>query len=80
MNYLDNGYTALNEILNTALKDWFKGEYVLGLAISNKEDVTKSLYDFAKSARFYTRSQALAKKVYNALVPPATCPENLKQD
>lgn len=72
LNYLDNGYAALDEIINDALKEWFKGEYVLGLAVSNKENATESLYNYAKSTRCYTKCQALAQKVFDALVPPAT--------
>jgi hypothetical protein len=70
LNYLNNGYAALDEILNEALKEWFKGEYVLGMAFSNKENAKECLYHYSKSVRCYTRCQTLAQKVYDALVSP----------
>jgi len=37
----------------------------------------ETMYNFSRALRAYTKSQALARKVYNSLLPPPACPEDL---
>jgi len=37
----------------------------------------ENIYKWGKAIRAFTRCQALARQVYNALVPPAATPEDL---
>jgi hypothetical protein len=75
LKYTDTGYAALNELYSKA-----NAEYYEGVNAYNKGSLTngnKSLLLFAQAATAFTRSQAHAKQVSNALVPPATRPEDL---
>jgi len=76
LNYTDTGYAALNEIYSQA-----NTEYYQGVNARNKAQLAESrneaLLYFSKAATAFTRTQAHALQVYNALVPPATCPEEL---
>ena len=75
LNYTDTGYTALNELYSMA-----NAEYYEGINIYNKGSLAsgnEALRYFAQAATAFTRSQAHAKQAYNALVPPATNPDDL---
>ncbi|MFC2043944.1 hypothetical protein ACFLT8_01895 [Chloroflexota bacterium] len=77
LNYLNDGYAALDTIFNQAVTAWFGGEYYLGAAISDRSTRNESVYRYAKAVRAFTRCQALAKHIHNSLVPPASSPEDL---
>lgn len=74
---MNQGYAALEAILNQAVTEYFCGEYHLSHVVSGRTLGNKALYSYGKALRAFTRCQALAKKVFNSLVPPATCPEDL---
>ena len=83
LNYSDVAYAPLDEIFDQAATEWYKGCYYEGFwgsyypsraAMSTGNEY---VYNVSKSLRSFTRCQALARKVYNALVPPATRPEEL---
>lgn len=75
LNYWDTPYAPLNEIFNRAAAEWRKGFEYQNLAgvTTGSEDINY----YSKALRGFTSSQAFAKQVYNALVPPAARPENL---
>ena len=81
LNYSDAAYAPLDELFNQAVMAWNKGHYYfqgvesLVLGFKPREDAT--LYEMGKALRAFTRCQALAKQVYQALVPPPTSPEDL---
>ena len=75
LTYWDTPYAPLDEIYNKAATEWFRGGYYQSLA--RKTTGNESIYNLSKASRAFTRCQALAKQVYNALVPPATNPEDL---
>ena len=75
LTYWDSPYAPLDEIYNKAAIEWFKGSYYQGLA--RKATGNERIYDLSKATRGFTRCQAFARQVYDALVPPATKPEDL---
>jgi hypothetical protein len=75
LTYWDPPYAPLDDIYNKAATEWFKGGYYQNLA--RKTTGNDYIYNLSKATRAFTRCQALAKQVYNALVPPATSPEDL---
>jgi hypothetical protein len=79
LSYGDAAYAPLDEIYNKALIEWTKGEYIVGPDYGkvNWADEDEAVFHWAKATRAFTRCQSLARQVYNALVPPATQPEDL---
>lgn len=83
LDYKDVAYAPLEEIFNEAVSEWdrglwYEGEWqVNSPARAANSTGNEYVYYVAKALRGFTRCQALAKKVYQALVPPATCPEDL---
>jgi len=75
LNYGDCAYAPLDAIFNEAATEWQKGEFYRNLAMETKGNESTNYY--AKAIRAFARCQALAGKVYNALVPPADSPEDL---
>jgi hypothetical protein len=75
LNHNSAGYASLKEIYSKANAEYFEGIniYNKGLLASGNQAI---LY-FAQAATAFTRSQAHAKQVYNAIVPPATSPNDL---
>jgi hypothetical protein len=73
--YSDIRYAPLDEILNRAVIEWQKGWFYTAEAreAGGKRDVNL----WARAIRCYTRCQCLARQVFQALIPPATRPENL---
>lgn len=71
----DTRYTALNEIYSEANVEYCEGNsfYEAGLLASGNQ----ALSYFAQAATAFTRSQAHALQVYEALVSPATSPSDL---
>jgi len=75
LNYTDAGYAALDELYSLANTEYYEGVNWKTKATLAKGD--EALFYFARAATAFTRSQAHAKQVHNALVPPAACPEDL---
>ncbi|MEI9476209.1 MAG: hypothetical protein WCO26_06505 [Deltaproteobacteria bacterium] len=75
LNYGDCAYAPLDQIFNQAAIEWQKGEYHLRFAKKTKGN--ESLNYWGKTTRAFTRCQALARQVYESLVPPASNPEGL---
>ena len=78
LTYSDNAYAPLDEIFNAAAIEWHKGLYYEDRAEGGRAGGNQGVYMWSKMLRAYTRCQALAKQVYNSLVPPATKPEDLR--
>ncbi len=75
LNYRDAGYAALEDLYSLANAEYYRGNVALDQALlSSGNDALRS---FAEAATQYTRSQAHAKQVYEALVPPPTSPPDL---
>jgi len=75
LNYGDPAYAPLDGIFNQAAIEWQKGEYYQRYAINTEGNESTNYW--GKVTRAFTRCQALARHVYNALVPPAAKPEDL---
>jgi len=75
LTYNDIAYAPLDEIYNQAATENQKGDYYLRIATLNDGNV--SLSSYARAVRAFTRCQALANKVYESLVVPATTPTEL---
>lgn len=75
INYGDCAYAPLDGIFDQAAIEWQKGEYCQDFA--RKTNGNKSINYWGRATRGFTRCQALARKVYNSLNPPATKPEDL---
>lgn len=77
LNYSDVAYAPLDKLSNQAALEWHKGNYFRELAAMGNPEKDIAIYKWGKAVRAYTRCQALAKQVYNALVPPAATPQDL---
>ncbi|MFC1557493.1 C45 family autoproteolytic acyltransferase/hydrolase [candidate division KSB1 bacterium] len=75
MNFTDTGYTALNELYSLANAEYYSGSNAFNKAIVSGGNEALSYY--AKAVTAYTRSQAHAMQVYEALVPAPTSPSDL---
>lgn len=75
LNYSDCAYSPLNEKFNQAAIEWQKNEYYQYRA--NSTNGNESICFLGKSLRSLTRCQAIARHVYNELVPPAKNPQDL---
>jgi hypothetical protein len=75
LNYHDYAYAPLDEIFNESAVEWNRGEYYLNTA--KESNGNEAVRRYGKAIRAYTRCQALAKQVYNSLVPPPDSPEDL---
>jgi len=75
LNFADTGYAALNELYSLANAEYYQGKVDLnkGLLASGNE----ALLYLAKAATSFTRSQAHAQQVYEALVPAPSSPSDL---
>ena len=75
MNYTDTGYAALNDLYTLANQEYYQGNNFYNEALlSSGHDVN---FNFAKAATAFTRSQAHAMQLYEALVPAPTSPSDL---
>jgi hypothetical protein len=75
LNYSEPGYFGLKLLYGTAVSEYFEGINCLNKArLTNKNE---SLFNISKAVTFFTRSQAHALQVYEALVPPPTSPSDL---
>ena len=75
LNFTDTGYAGLNELYSLANAEYYQGKVKLnkGLLASGNE----ALLYLAKAATAFTRAQAHALQVYEALVPASTSPSDL---
>jgi DNA polymerase III alpha subunit len=75
LNFTDTGYTGLNELYSLANTEYYQGKAELnkGLLASGNE----ALLFLAKAATAFTRAQAHALQVYEALVSAPTSPSDL---
>jgi len=77
LNWSDVAYAPLDAIFNQAAIEWHKGQHYRDPVVMAKTKGNETIYIWGKAIRAFTRCQALAKQVHNALVPPATRPEDL---
>jgi hypothetical protein len=75
LNYGDVGFEGLNELFSQANTEYYEGENWLGRARATGGN--DAVLYYAQAATAFTKSQAHAAEIYNALVPPATTPEDL---
>jgi len=75
LNFNDSGFTSLQEIYSQANAEYFKGRMAFRKAQLTQGN--QALAYFAEAATNFTRCQAHAKQVYEALVPPPTSPSEL---
>jgi hypothetical protein len=75
LSYSDTGYAELQELYSRAVKEFHKGRDVLFEA--SLADGNEALARLAKAATAFTHSQAHARQVVEALVPPPTAPSDL---
>jgi hypothetical protein len=75
LNYRDAGYAALQDLFSLANAEYYEGNNATDQALLSSGN--EALRHFAKAATQYTRSQAHARQVYEALVPPPTSPSDL---
>ena len=71
----DSYYPELNRIYSDASADLYRGNKAFNRAMLS--DGNESMAYLARAATAYTRSQAHAGQVYEALVPPPTSPTDL---
>jgi hypothetical protein len=82
LGYQSPAYAPLDDIFNRAVIEWTKGDFwrgsdSIGFTLTKKPSKEEAIYYWAKATRAFVRCQLLARKVYNALVPPATKPSEL---
>jgi hypothetical protein len=75
LTYWDVPYAPLKEIFNKAATEWIKGDYYLNKA--GKSTGNDPIYHYGKGLRAFSRCQAYANQVYEALVPPPVKPTDL---
>ncbi len=75
MNYTDTGYAPLNDLYALANREYYQGNnfYSKALLSSGHE----ANFYFSKATTAFTRSQAHAMQLYEALVPAPTSPSDL---
>jgi hypothetical protein len=75
LNFTDTGYAALNKLYSLANAEYYQGKIFFNKGLlADGNDV---LYWLAKAATSFTRSQAHAQQVYEALIPAPTSPSDL---
>jgi hypothetical protein len=74
LNYGDVGFEGLNELYSLANAEFYEGLNWARMAYGGGNEAM--LYN-AKATTSFTRAQAHANEVYNALVPPAVTPKDL---
>jgi hypothetical protein len=75
LNFRDTGYAALDDLYSRANTEYYQGNVAFDRALLGNGN--EALQDFAAAATAYTRSQAHARQVYEALVPQPTSPSDL---
>ena len=76
LNYGDVGFEGLNELFSLANTEYYEGVNWTYKTYSAASENEAMLY-YAKAATAFTRAQAHAMEIYNALVPPAVNPKDL---
>lgn len=77
LSYSDIAYAPLEIIFNKAATEWHVGQYYLDPVFLSKVKGNDYICQLGKAIRAFAQCQALAKQVYNSLVPPPTRPEDL---
>jgi hypothetical protein len=82
LDYHDPAYAPLDAIFNQSVIEWTKGDFLrgpddIGYTLTKKSPKEEGVYYWSRATRAFTRCQVLARKVYDALVPPATKPSDL---
>ena len=72
---LSTGYAALDDLYSEANAEYYEGNIAFDRALLGSGN--EALREFAKAATAFTRSQAHARQVYEALVPQPTSPTDL---
>jgi hypothetical protein len=75
LNFTDTGYAVLNELYSLANAEYYQGKVYFNKGLL--ADGNEAFYWLAKAATSFTRSQAHAQQVYEALVPAPTSPSDL---
>jgi len=75
LNYRDTGYAALEKLYSLANAEYYRGNVAVDQALLSSGN--EALKMFGKAATQYTRAQAHAMQVYEALVPQPTSPSDL---
>jgi hypothetical protein len=75
LNYGNAGYAGLQDLYSRAVAQYHSGRDVTNLA--QLATGNEALCHWGEAATAFTRAQALAKQVYEALVPPPTSPTDL---
>lgn len=75
LKYTDSGYGVLNDLYSRSVAERFEGTLMFNKGLLGKGRKALSYLSYAATA--FTRSQAHALQVYNALVPPVTDPKDL---
>jgi hypothetical protein len=75
LDYTDSGYGVLNDLYSRSVAERFEGTLMFNKGLLGKGRKALSYLSYAATA--FTRSQAHALQVYNALVPPVTDPKDL---
>ncbi len=75
LNFKDTGYAALSELYSLANAEYYQGKVYFNKGLlAEGNDI---FYWLAKAATSFTRSQAHARQVYEALVPAPSSPSDL---
>jgi hypothetical protein len=75
LTYWDIAYAPLNATYDKAAVEWFKGVHYHNLA--RKANGDELVFSLGRAIRAFTRCQALANQVHDALLPPPASPEAL---
>jgi len=75
LNFTDTGYAALDDLYSQANAEYYEGNIAFDQALLSSGN--EALQHFAKAATAFTRSQAHARQVFEAVVPQPTSPSDL---
>jgi hypothetical protein len=75
LTYANAAYAPLKAIFDKASSEWYVARHYQDLA--GKSSGNDAVCDYGKALRYFTRCQAHAQQVYEALVPPAQTPSDL---
>ena len=75
LTFADQEYYGLNQLYGKGVSEYFEGINYLNQALLT--EANESLFLLSKAVTYFTRSQAHAQQVYEALVPPPTSPSDL---
>jgi len=75
LTYADTAFAPLKEIFDKAVAEWYKARHAQDLA--GETTGNEAVGNWAKALRGFTRCQAYANQVYEALVPQPDDPKDL---